>query len=86
MPGTGGDPISQLMQMIGAQPQLIVCGRLGLEPLTDDQRHGLLANVNIFDALETVARLQGRWDDQLTARGASHSGATSNRHTGATSS
>jgi hypothetical protein len=67
MPGTGGDPISQLMQMIGAQPLLIVCGRLGLEPLTDDQRHGLLANVNIFDALETVARLQGRWDDQLSA-------------------
>jgi len=69
MPGqqpAGGDPISQLMQFFGAQPQLIVCGRLGLEPLRDEKRRELLAGVNLFDALETVARLQGRWDVAYT--------------------
>ena len=40
--------------------------RLGLEPLTDEQRRELLAGVNLFDALETVARLQGRWDVAYT--------------------
>ena len=54
------------MQFLGSQPQLIVCGRLGLEPLTDEQRRELLAGVNLFDALETVARLQGRWDVAYT--------------------
>jgi hypothetical protein len=33
-----------------------------LEPLTYDQRCELLAGVNLFDALETVARVQGQWD------------------------
>jgi hypothetical protein len=55
------------MRFFGPQPQLIVCGRLGLEPLTDDQRRELLAGVNLFDTLETVARLQGRWDVAYTA-------------------
>ncbi len=54
------------MQFLGSQPQLIVCGRLGLEPLTDEQRRELLADVNLYDALETVARLQGRWDVAYT--------------------
>ncbi len=65
-PGTGGDVISQLMQFFGKQPQLIVCGQFGLKPLTDDQRRELLAGVNLLDALEAVARVQGQWDVAYT--------------------
>jgi hypothetical protein len=61
MPGTppvgGGDEISQLMQFLKSQPQLIVCGRLGLQPLSDARRRDLPAGVNLFDALETIACL-----------------------------
>jgi hypothetical protein len=70
MPGMppvgGGDEISQLMHFLKSQPQLIVCGRLGLQPLSDARRRELLAGVNLFDALETVVRLQGRWDVAYT--------------------
>jgi hypothetical protein len=66
IPGTGGDEISKLMQFLKSQPQLIVCGRLGMQPLSDARRRELLANVSLFDALETVARLQGRWDVAYT--------------------
>ena len=38
----------------------------GLEPLTDEERRELLAGVNLYDALETVARLQGQWDVAYT--------------------
>ncbi|WP_230589235.1 hypothetical protein [Mycobacterium kansasii] len=64
--GTGGDVISQLMQFFGEQPQLLVCGQFGLEPRKDDQRRELLADVNLFDALEAVARVQGQWDVAYT--------------------
>ena len=61
-----GDPISQLMSFMQAQPQLIVCGQFGLKPLTDDERRELLAGINLYDALETVARVQGQWDVAYT--------------------
>ena len=57
---------SQAQQFMKAMPQLIVCGRVGLKPLTDDERRELLSGVNLYDALETVARLQGRWDVAYT--------------------
>jgi hypothetical protein len=67
MPGAAGDDqISKLMQFVKAQPQPIVCGRLGIQPLSDARRRELLADVNLFDALETVARLQARWDVAYT--------------------
>jgi hypothetical protein len=62
----GDDEISKLMQFLKAQPQLIVCGRLGMQPLADVRRRELLAGVNLFGALETVVRLQGRWDVAYT--------------------
>src|SRR6478672_3480750 len=62
----GGDEISKIMQFLQSQPQLIVCGRLGLQPLSDTQRRELFSSVDLFDALETVARLQGRWDIAYT--------------------
>ncbi len=66
-PATGdGDIIGQLMQFFGAQPRLMVCGQLGLEPLTDAKRRDLLASVNLYEALETVARVQGQWDVAYT--------------------
>jgi hypothetical protein len=33
-----------------------------MKPLTEAQRHELLSGANLFDALETVGRLLGRWD------------------------
>jgi hypothetical protein len=66
-PGAGGgDVISKLMQFFGKQPQLIVCGQVGLTPLTGAQRRERLAGVNLYDALETVARVQGQWDVAYT--------------------
>ena len=65
-PPAAGDPISQFAAYMNAQPRLIVCGRLGLQPLTETQRRELLAGVDMFDAVETVARLQGRWDIAFT--------------------
>lgn len=60
------DEISQLIHFLKSQPQLIVCGRLGLQTLSDVRRRELLASVNLPDALETVARLQGRLDVAYT--------------------
>ncbi|MCW2625654.1 hypothetical protein [Mycobacterium sp.] len=54
------------MQFLSAQPQLIVCGRLGIQPLSAARRRELLSSVNLFDALELVARLQGWWDVAYT--------------------
>ncbi|MBU8814327.1 hypothetical protein [Mycolicibacterium goodii] len=65
-PTTVDEAVDQMKQFMQSMPQLIVCGRLGLTPLTETQRHELLSNVNLFDALETVARLQGRWDIAIT--------------------
>ncbi|QNI09786.1 hypothetical protein GAN17_25690 (plasmid) [Mycobacterium kubicae] len=67
--GAGGgsaDPISQLMGFFSAQPQLMVCGQIGLEALTRGERRDLLAGVNLYDAVETVARVQGQWDIAYT--------------------
>ncbi|GAB7146268.1 hypothetical protein [Mycobacterium riyadhense] len=64
--GGEGDMISQLMQFLGQQPQLMVCGQLGLKPLTDDKRRDLLDSVKLYDALETVACVQGQWDVAYT--------------------
>lgn len=55
-----------MTQFMQSMPQLIVCGRLGLKPLTEMKRRELLSGANLFDALETVARLQGRWDIAFT--------------------
>jgi hypothetical protein len=65
-PPASGEEISKLMQFLSAQPQLIVCGRLRIQPLADAHRRELLSSVNLFDALESVARLQGRWDVAYT--------------------
>ena len=59
------DLMSHTMSYLTSQPQLIVCGLLGLNPLTDDERRELLASINLYDALETVARLQAQWDLSL---------------------
>lgn len=56
----------QMTQFMQSMPQLIVCGRLGLTPLTGMQRRELLSGADLFDALETVSRLQGRWDVAFT--------------------
>ncbi len=60
------DLMSHTMSYLTSQPQLIVCGLLGLNPLTDDERRELLASINLYDALETVARLQAQWDVAYT--------------------
>lgn len=60
------DEITKIGQFLTAQPQLMVCGHLGLKPLTDEKRRDLLAGVNLYDALETVAGLQGQWDVAYT--------------------
>jgi hypothetical protein len=44
-----GDGISKLIQFLNAQPQLIVCGRLGIQPLADARRRELLSSVNLFE-------------------------------------
>ncbi|POY00893.1 hypothetical protein C3477_20150, partial [Mycobacterium kansasii] len=62
----GGDPISQVMGFLGAQGQLMVAGHFGHTPLSEEQRRDLLTKVNLFDALETVARLQSHWDVAYT--------------------
>lgn len=63
------DEISKIGQFLNAQPQLMVCGHLGLTPLTEEKRRELLAGVNLYDALETVAGLQGHWDVAYTTTG-----------------
>jgi hypothetical protein len=60
------DEITKIGQFLNAQPQLMVCGRLGLTPLTTAERRGQLAGVNLFTTLESVARLQGKWDVAYT--------------------
>ncbi|PJE18051.1 MAG: hypothetical protein CK429_05365 [Mycobacterium sp.] len=56
------DPISKVMSFLNSQPQLIVCGLFGLDPFTCDERRELLGGVSLYDALETVARVQTQWD------------------------
>ncbi|WP_234809151.1 hypothetical protein [Mycobacteroides saopaulense] len=55
-----------MKQFVESVPKLIVCGRLGLKPLTEIQRRELLSDVNLLDSLETVASLQSRWDVAFT--------------------
>jgi hypothetical protein len=56
-PRPGGDMISKVTEFLTQQPQLMVAGQIGLTPLSGLQRRERLAGVNLFDALETVARL-----------------------------
>ena len=65
-PSTPDEAFQQMAQFMQSMPQLIVCGRLGLKPLSEMQRRELLSGADLFDALETVARLQGRWDIAFT--------------------
>lgn len=65
-PSTTDEAIDQMKQFMESMPQLIVCGRVGLKPLTETQRRELLSGVDLFNALETVSRLQGRWDVAFT--------------------
>ncbi|MDO3017393.1 MULTISPECIES: hypothetical protein [Mycobacteriaceae] len=65
-PSSPDEAIRQMTQFMQSRPQLIVCGRLGLKPLSEMQRRELLGGINLFDALETVARLQGQWDIAFT--------------------
>ena len=51
-----------------AQPRLLVCEDFGLEALTYDERRELLNGVSLYDALETVARVQGQWDVAYTTK------------------
>lgn len=70
LPPMGGSVSDELFSnttsFLASQPQLIVCGQFGLTPLTDEQRHELLAAVNLYDILETVARVQAQWDMAYT--------------------
>lgn len=65
-PSTLDEAIEQKRQFMETMPQLIVCGRVGLVPLTEARRRALISGINLFDALETVARLQGQWDVAFT--------------------
>lgn len=65
-PSTPDEAIDAMRQFMESMPRLIVCGRLGLKPLTETQRRELLAAVNLYDAVETVADLQSRWDVAFT--------------------
>lgn len=65
-PSSPDEALQQMTQFMQSMPQLIVCGRLGLKPLSEMQRRELLSSADLFDALETVARLQGRWDIAFT--------------------
>lgn len=56
------DPISKVMSFLNSQPQLIVCGLFGLDPLPYEERRELLGGASLYDALETVARVQTQWD------------------------
>ncbi|WP_205878915.1 hypothetical protein [Mycobacterium camsae] len=56
------DPISKVMSFLNSQPQLIVCGLFGLDPLPYEGRRELLGGASLYDALETVARVQTQWD------------------------
>jgi hypothetical protein len=58
--------ITKIGQFLSAQPNLMVCGHLGLTPLTENDRRDLLAGISLYDALETVAVLQGQWDVAYT--------------------
>lgn len=65
-PSTPEEAIDAMRKFMESMPQLIVCGRLGLKPLTENQRRELLAGADLYNAVETVARLQGRWDVAFT--------------------
>ncbi len=56
------DPISKVMSFVSSQPQLIVCGLFGLDPITYDERRELLGGVSLYHSLETVACVQAQWD------------------------
>ncbi|OHT78136.1 hypothetical protein BKG69_15940 [Mycobacteroides chelonae] len=60
------DPISKLMTLMQNRPKLLICGHFGLEPLMHDERRELFAGVSLHEALETVARVQGKWDVAYT--------------------
>lgn len=65
-PSTLDEALEQKKQFMQTMPQLIVCGHVGAEPLTEARRRELLSAVSLFDALETVSRLQGQWDVAFT--------------------
>lgn len=65
-PSTPDEAIDAMKQFMESMPRLIVCGRLGLKPLTETQRLELLAGVNLYNAVEAVADLQSRWDVAFT--------------------
>lgn len=56
------DPIAKVMSFVSSQPQLIVCGLFGLDPMTYDERRELLGGVSLYHSLETIARVQAQWD------------------------
>ncbi|MFL0160287.1 hypothetical protein ACJH41_23350 [Mycobacteroides chelonae] len=58
--------ITKIGQFLSAQPNLMVCGHLGLTPLTAHERREILVGISLYDALETVAVLQGQWDVAYT--------------------
>jgi hypothetical protein len=64
--GDADSEITKIGQFLNAQPQLIVSGMIGLTPLTEDQRREVLGGMGLWDALEIVAELQGRWDIAYT--------------------
>ncbi|WP_422743476.1 hypothetical protein ACN27E_17920 [Mycobacterium sp. WMMD1722] len=65
-PSTPDEAIDAMKQFMESMPRLIVCGRLGLDPLTETQRRDILAGVNLYNAVETVADFQSRWDVAFT--------------------
>ena len=65
-PNSPEEGITQVAEYMKSLPKLIVCGELGLDPLPEAERRELLSSCNLFDALETVSRLQSRWDVAFT--------------------
>jgi hypothetical protein len=65
-PNSPEEAITQVAEYMKSLPKLIVCGQLGLDPLPEAERRELLSGYSLFDALETVSRLQSRWDVAFT--------------------
>lgn len=60
------EAISQMLEFFNSMPKLIVCGQVGIEPLTEDERREVLSGCDLLDALQTVSQLQSKWDVEFT--------------------
>ena len=65
-PNSPEEVITQVAKYMKSLPELIISGQLGLDPLPPVERRELLSGYSLFDALETIPRLQSRWDVAFT--------------------